>query len=84
MPFMVRDKDGEMKEISECVSWLVHCPPGDQNFKDNLHKATIAEIEESLELLRDRPQSKTAIAACERELRRKVKEERGMREVQND
>lgn len=74
MPFMVRDKDGEMKEISECVSWLVHCPPGDQSFKDCLGEATADEIEEALDIMGCMEQKKTAIAACERELRKKRKE----------
>lgn len=84
MPIMVRGTDGEMKEISDRVSWIVHCPPGDQNFKDCLGEATADEIEEALDIMGCMEQKKTAIAACERELRKKRKEIRDAHEERKE
>lgn len=45
--------------MTDCVSWLVTCPASDINFKNQLKRATAAEIREALEIIEGRKEVKT-------------------------
>ena len=62
--------------MSKAYGWLINCPAHDVNFKYNLKRANSEEIERAIEHLKTLPMTKTQIAACERELRRRERERR--------
>ncbi len=53
--------------------WLTTCPAGDCNYKSALENATIDELKRAIDFLRDKPGNKSRISACERELRRRAR-----------
>lgn len=61
------------------VNWLTIVPASDLNFKKHLKDATVDEITEALSIIADegRKGNVTRIAALERELRKREKENMG-------
>lgn len=57
--------------MSKTYNWLINCPAHDVNFKWNLKRATEDEIKRAIEHLKTLPMTKTQIAACEQELRKR-------------
>lgn len=56
--------------MTDCVSWLITCPASDMNFKNQLKRATAAEIREALEIIEGRKEIKTKKKALHAALKR--------------
>lgn len=61
---------------SDNVSWLTTVPASDCNFKSHLKSATVEEIKEAIFVLSKNEASISKLNALERELRRRVKDEK--------
>lgn len=58
------------------IDWLVTVPSSDVNFKSQLERSSDQLLRLAIQRLQERPFSKTAIRAIERELRRRAKKAR--------
>lgn len=56
---------------SDSFGWLIHCPASDSNYSYALKRATNDELQRAIEELQNKPGSKSRIAACLREIKKR-------------
>ena len=69
-----RERRGEMIE-HKAYNWLVQCPVNDSNYISALKRASVDELQRAIGYMQGKPNNKSRITACERELRRRKGDE---------
>lgn len=63
--------------------WLTTCPPNDSNFKSHLADASLDDLCRARGYLATRPKTKTVLAVIDREIRKRHKEAKLVKESIN-